>query len=256
MVRLVAPVCLLVLALAAPPAHARSLGFKHASARLRSCDQAQRTAKFRGSTWGVGKGTTLQMRFALQSRTEADADWVHSAPPEGFGVWLTANPGVRHYVVDKTVTKLAEGAAYRVVVKFRWRDASGAIIAREVDGTRPCRQPDDRANLTVDDIRVLEGSTPDTRLYVVRIANDGDTEAPTFATGLEVNGVALQPQSTTEPLIEGDSTELDFESGPCSPGSPLTATTDTEGEVTESDETDNALTVPCPDEGVTIWHRP
>jgi hypothetical protein len=207
MLRFVAPISLLVLAFAAPSADARGLTLKHASARLRACEQEQHTASFRASTWAWGKGTTLQMRFALQSRTKTDGDWVHSAPPEGFGVWLTANPGVQHYVVDKTLTKLAEGAAYRVVVKFRWRDASGAIVDHGVDRTRPCRQPDRRANL----------------------------------------------------LVDGDWTELDFEGPPCNAGSSLAATTDTGGSVTESDETDNALTVPCPDSGappdVTIGHR-
>jgi hypothetical protein len=259
MLRFVAPISLLVLAFAAPSADARGLTLKHASARLRACEQEQHTASFRASTWAWGKGTTLQMRFALQSRTKTDGDWVHSAPPEGFGVWLTANPGVQHYVVDKTLTKLAEGAAYRVVVKFRWRDASGAIVDHGVDRTRPCRQPDRRANLLVDDISILEGSNPRTRIYVVRVENSGATEAPVFATGLEVNDVALSQQLTTEPLVEGDWTELDFEGPPCNAGSSLAATTDTGGSVTESDETDNALTVPCPDSGappdVTIGHR-
>lgn len=255
MVRFAATISLLLFAFAAPSADARDLGLKHAAARLRACEPDQHTASFRGSTSAWGKGTTLQMRFALQSRTKT-TDWVHAAPPAEFDQWLTANPGVRHYIVDKTVKGLAEGVAYRVVIRFRWRDDAGAIVDRAVRRTRACFQPDHRANLVVDRIAILDGTRPGTRLYVVRVANRGESDAPLFATGLELNGAALPQQATTEPLLAGDWTELDFEGEPCEPGSSLIATTDTGGSVDESDETDDGLTVPCPGPAVTVGRRP
>jgi hypothetical protein len=246
MFRFTAALSLLLFAFAAPAADARGLGLRHASARLLTCDQDQHTAAFRGSTWALARGTTLQMRFALQSRAKPGAAWIHSAPPEEFDEWLTAKPRVRHYIVDKTVKGLAEGVAYRVVVRFRWRDASGAVVDRAVRRTRGCDQPDRRADLAVEGIDVLPGSEAATRLYVVRVVNQGASDAPVFRTGLEVNGVALGQQTTTDPLMAGDWDELDFEGPPCQPGSSLTADTDTGGSVDEADEADNGLTVVCP----------
>jgi hypothetical protein len=246
MLRLIAPITLLVLALAAPATDAKRLDVKHAAARLKACSEQAETATFRGGMRAWGKGGTLQMRFTLQSRLESESQWTEGVQPAGFGAWLTAKPGVRHFLVDKTVTKLAEGVAYRSVVRFRWRDASGAIVDRGTERTRACNQRDHRANLVVDSVESIEGSRPGTRLYVVRVANDGDTAAPVFSTILEVNGQLLPEQATTEPLLEGDWTELDFEGPPCSPGTSLIARTDTAGSVDESDEADNGLTVPCP----------
>jgi hypothetical protein len=155
-------------------------------------------------------------------------------------------------VVDKTVTGLADGSVYRVVVKFRWRDASGAIIDRAARRTRACRQPDHRPDLVIEKVSILEGTQPGTKIYAVRVANDGDGEAPPFATALEVNETALPQQTTTQPLDEGEWIELDFEGPPCKPGSALVARTDTGASIDEVDEADNGLTVPCPGPTVTI----
>ena len=248
MLRFIAPIALLVLTFAAAPADAK---VKLANARSQ-CDKDALSATFRGSMWSPSREGTMEMRFWLQSRTEADPRWSDPKQPKGFGVWLAARPGVRHYVVDKTVTGLAEGAVYRVVVKFRWRDAAGEVVDRAARRTRACRQPDHRADLVIERVSILEGTQPGTKLYIVRVANDGDSEAPLFATALEVNETVLPQETTEAPLAEGEWTDLEFEGPPCESGSSLVARTDTGGAVDEVDEADNGLTVPCPGPTVTI----
>lgn len=236
---------LLLFALLAPTgAGAGVAGLRHSAVRLPDCDDEAHSATFAGSLRAFGRATGLQMRFTLQTRS-AGTPWERVEAP-GFDEWLTAASGKRHYVYDKEVNNLAVGAAYRTIVRFRWRDAAGAVVARALRRSPACRQPDDRPNLTVTDIGVRPGSGPNVSTYVVHVLNDGDREASGFAASLRVSTDQLAPQSVTGPLVEGGEAEIEFEASHCGEGSPLTATVDTEGSVDESDETDNGLTVPCP----------
>jgi hypothetical protein len=246
MVRLLLPLSVVAFVLAVTPAGANRSGSRHSSARLPACDQEEHTATFRGGSRAFGRARTLQMRFTLQSRSPSAPQWADSGPPEGFDEWATANAGVTHYIVDKTVTELVDGASYRAVVRFRWRNARGAVVAHAVKRTPVCRQPDARANLQVTHISVKPGTDADSRSYLVRVINGGDSEAPIFSSGLQVNGVQLGRQSTTAPLVEGDDTLLTFSGPPCETGSSLVATADTGAQVDEANEMDNALTAPCP----------
>lgn len=246
MLRLLLPISVVAFVLAATPAGANRAGARHSAATLVTCDQEQNTAEFRGSTWAFGKATTLQVRFALQSRSRSAPHWTHNQPPEGFDVWSTAKPGVTHYIQDETVTALLAGNAYRAVVRFRWRNAAGDVVARAVKRTPRCRQPDDRANVKVTKIAIRPGTDASTRTYLVHLLNAGDSEAPPFATGLQVNGVSLPTQATSEPLVEGDDTVLTFSGPACDAGSNVVSTADTASQVDESDELDNALAVVCP----------
>ena len=238
--RHIATVPLLLIAFALP---AQALG-RHSAARLLACDQDAHTASFRGSMASYGKATSLEMRFALDARSQIQQTWAASAPPAGFNVWLKANPGVKRYVVDKTVKGLVAGSSYRAVVHFRWRNAAGHVVARTTLRTRSCSQPDSRADLTPKSITVSAGPTASTRTYTVLVANDGAGDAPPFSVSLQVAGGPTQ-QAMTDGLVGGDSTELLFTAPPCPAGSAAVATVDTGSAVDEADETDNTLTVPC-----------
>ncbi len=229
----------------ATAADASTAASKHAKATLVGCDTTADTALFRGAITTYGKAATLQLRFTLQARVSGGGGFKRVVAPT-FDTWLSYTPGKRTYVYDKTVENLEDGAAYRAVVRFRWRDADGDVIARATKATAACTQPDDRPNLKVTDVTVTPGTTPATRTYVVKLVNRGRSPAPVFATGLTVNAVALPDQLTAAPLLAGASTTVSFIGPRCDAGSTLTATADSGATVDERNETDNVLAVACP----------
>ena len=125
------------------------------------------------------------------------------------------------------------------------RAADGHVIARFTKATPECEQPDDRPNLRPTAVAVRPGTSAATRTYVVRVANKGRTEAPAFAVGLSVDGVAV-PQLMGGPLAAKTQTTVSFVAPRCHAGSTLAATADAGDAVDERDETDNRLAVPCP----------
>ncbi|MGI8920789.1 MAG: CARDB domain-containing protein [Solirubrobacteraceae bacterium] len=225
------------------PASASTGGAKRSAAKLTSCDAEKHFATFEGDMRAFGRATGLRMRFTLQTRSETGGAWTRVDAPT-FDVWLSAAAGKSRYVYDKQVENLPTGAAYRAVVRFRWRSRSQAILARAVRRTPGCLQPDGRANLKALRINVAPGPSDRSRNYEVRVVNSGDAGAPPSAVGLEVNGARLPDQP-----VSGYDVDVVFEAERCAPGSQLVATVDTAGVVEESAETDNVLTVPCPDGG-------
>jgi hypothetical protein len=214
--------------------------------KLIACNTDANSATFRGGMRAFGSAKVLEMRFALQTRSAASPQWAHSGPPEGFDVWARANPGVTHYISDKTVLGLVDGASYRVIVRFRWRTPKGKVAQAAARRTVVCRQPDPRADLKIRKVGVKPTGDPRTRTYRLFVVNRGGTDAGIFTSGLQVNGLDQPQQSTTAPLAAGSETVVEFTAPKCQPGSALVATVDTGAQVDEVDETDNTLTVDCP----------
>ena len=121
--------CSLILAagaaLAAAPAIAAD---STARLALLSCttglDAGQRTAVYEGRMRRVSGTRRMQMRFALQWRQPGSARWTQ-IKAAGLGIWVSSNAGVKTYTFTKRIENLAAPASYRVVVRFRWLDASG-----------------------------------------------------------------------------------------------------------------------------------
>jgi hypothetical protein len=233
----------LLAALIAPATAAAKV--KNPAVRLTSCDASLHAVKFTGDMRAHGPAVKLQKRFALQTRSKTQPTWTH-VPADGFDTWSTAMKGVTHYISDKQVLQLAVGSVYRAVVAFRWRDTNGHVVTKSTLVTKICRQPDQRANLKVKSINMSQGSTPAKRTYTVKVLNRGFTAAPTFDTGLEVNGSALDAMASAGPLDPGASTLLVFEGPRCQAGTSVVATADAGSVVDEANEMDNALTLPCP----------
>ncbi len=223
---------------------------RNSSARLLTCDVQERSAVFQGNMRAFGRAVGLSMRFTLQVRDLSNPVWRKVEAPN-FGVWLEAAEGKSRYVYDKEVENLQAGADYRAVVRFRWRDADGAKVARARARTRACRQPDTRPNLLATRITASSGSREDTRFYAVRVVNEGNGVAAPFSTDLIVAGTPLDDEVLEEPLAPGQVEVFEFEGPVCKLGDTITATVDSLTEVDESDETDNRLTVPCPPRGRT-----
>ena len=210
-----------------------------ASAVLLECDREFAAAEFQARMETVPEAERMRMRFTLEVRRQGRRHWKR-VPAPGFGVWTAADPGVTRYVHSRRVEELLGPARYRVVVRFRWANASGATVARDRRVSRSCRQPDTRPNLVVEDLAFDVADDPLERRYAVLVRNAGRGAVGPFdlaVAGLEpVEVDGLDPHE--ERLVEVD--------GPvCEPGLPVTAVADPDDLVDERWERDNELTRSC-----------
>ena len=218
-----------------------------ASVRLLECSHgsqaADRHALFRGTMRWLPGTHRMSMRFTLQERV-GDGRFLPVKAP-GLGVWRKSLPGLRRFSYRQRVLALAEGAAYRAVVTFRWQDEDGGVIRRSRSRSRACAEPGRLPNLVA--LRVVGGlplpGAPGAATYKVRVANRGQTSAPRSAVSLGVDGGTVDTQSIPS-LGPGEVRELSFAGPPCE-GS-VTARIDPADAVREASERDNALTLSCP----------
>ncbi len=218
-----------------------------ASARLVACVPAlaaqDRTATFEARVRPVPATDRMQVRFTLQVREGALPAW-RRVVAAGLDEWLTSAPGVSRYSYAKTVRNLSAPAAYRAVVRFRWLDAGGAVLARSRAISRTCRQPDLRPDLVATLIEVVPGLDGGPSRYAVTLENRGRTEAGPFSVALRAGAEQLEPPALPG-LAADEQRVLTFTGPPCVPGEPLTATVDVGDAVDERDEDDNVLVASC-----------
>lgn len=210
----------------------------------RSLQADGRRAVFEGRMRAADGAERLQMRFTLLQRTSEDRRWRRVDTP-GWESWVTSDPGVAGYRFSREVVRLAAPAAYRTVVRFRWLDADGEVLARRRARSRVCRQPDLRPNLRVRKVKVRRGSDPGERRYVVVVVNDGRTRTPFSTLELRVDGEvpttaavpAMAPRSVRRVRVEADR---------CDPDGPgVSVIADAFEDVDERDEEDNLFVRPC-----------
>jgi len=108
-----------------------------AEVRLRGC--AHERAVFEGRMRALPRAQRLQMRFALQVQQPGQPRWRRVRAP-GWGSWAQGRPGARVFVFTRIVERLVGPARYRAVVRFRWLDGTGAVLARDRRASPPCRQ--------------------------------------------------------------------------------------------------------------------
>jgi hypothetical protein len=234
----------LLAAALAPAAHAAM----PAGVKLLACEPAllaaDRSATFEARVRPLRGSLRMQVRFTLQTRAGAPEPWRRVLAP-GLDDWLTSAPGVSRYTYAKTVQNLPAPAAYRVLVRFRWLDADGAVLARTRVTSDACRQPDMRPDLVAARIDVFAPLGPGPAQYAVALRNDGRTAAGAFAVALRAGDAQLDPL-TVPGLAPGERRVVTFTGPRCAPGVALTATVDTELAVDERDEQDNVLVAQCP----------
>ncbi len=191
----------------------------------------------------VPGATRMQMRFRLQVRTPERDRWTAIAAP-GFGGWVTSAAGTSRYVYTKRVENMVGPGAYRVQIRFRWLDPTGAIVASSRSYSRRCRQPDPRANLVVEVIGVEPGADASRRSYVVLLRNTGRSDADPSALTLRV-GLAPLPAAPVAALAAGEYTLVTFDGPACAAGGGLVAAADADEVVDERSERDNRFKAPC-----------
>jgi CARDB protein len=229
---------------AAPGAAAASSG----SVRVLECtsalDPTERVVTFEGRMRATARSATMQMRFTLQARTPDSARW-RRVDAEGFDVWLQSQPGVRRYSYAKSVRNLVAPAAYRTTVRFRWLDATGAVLARSSTVSASCAQNDLRPDLVPRSLDVLPAPDRRQRRYAVAVRNAGASASGASQLRLDVAG-RESSLADVPPLDAGETTSVAVLGPACVPGDPVVAVLDPAGHVDESDEDANALEVACP----------
>jgi hypothetical protein len=236
---------LLALALTAP---ARAQTTVPTRASLDACRTGaaplDRYAVFSAQMAAVPGTKRMQVRFDLLARASGDRDF-HPVVAPGLGVWRSSAPGVDIFRYRKQVANLAAPGVYRALVRFRWLDDSGRTLQSALRRTRSCKEPDLRADLTVDHISAEPATQPGRARYTVIVANAGHSPAPAFDVALWV-GDQAQPGQTVQTLAAGDRRSLVFVGPRCSASAPLRVTVDPDAAVDEADRANNTLTVPCP----------
>jgi CARDB len=212
-----------------------------ASVKLVECvpalEAADRSATFEARMHPARGSERMQLRFTLQAKAAGAPGW-QRVVAAGLDRWQTSYPGVRSYSYSKTVRNLSESAAYRTVVRFRWLDGEGEVLARSRDTSRACRQPDMRPELVATEIVPVDGG------YEVRLHNRGRTAAGPFSVAFAVGEEALEPV-TLDGLPEGEQAVARFSGRACRPDEPLTATVDADDAVAERAEDDNVVGADC-----------
>ncbi|MGA8354894.1 MAG: hypothetical protein WB698_12070 [Solirubrobacteraceae bacterium] len=122
------------------------------AATLEKCVTAanplERYAIFFGRMSVIPGATGMAMRIGIEEHTRGEAfHAVEAAGTPGLSAWRISEPGVKIFKDVKQVSNLEAPADYRAVVRFRWTDAKGTVIKREVLRTTVCRQPASEAQI-------------------------------------------------------------------------------------------------------------
>ena len=220
------------LALILLPASAAAAG--PASVTLTACVPNERRASFEARMEQVPGAERMKLRYWLEGRRRGRV-WRRVPAPELAG-WRTANADTTRFISERNVNRLTGPSYYRALVRFRWLDENGRVVARAKARSRACWQPDHRPNL-----KPLELSFEGDGAYVVLIANTG--RSPTGAFELAITGLA--PFVIDQELQPGEQRLIQAVGPDCQPGTPVTVSADPLDLIDERNELDNSISRRC-----------
>lgn len=210
----------------------------------RSVDPLERAMVVEGRMRARRRGEGLAIRFDLLQAPRGSRRF-RRLQATGLGEWNVADPGVTRYRFRKRIDNLDAPADYRALVRFRWSDAEGNVVARATRRTPVCRQPDLRPDLRVLRGEVGPGPTPRTRTYVALVTNSGRTRADAFDVRATLSD-GREASTTVPGLDPGERRRIGVVAPACTAGTPVSLAADVLGAIAESDENDNSLSVTCP----------
>jgi hypothetical protein len=235
---------LLLLAISAPGALAKP----RATVRLADCATGlapgQRLLTVTAQARLRPRALRTLVRFTLQQRPIGGGSWT-ALHADGFDTWLSSDAGVRRFLYDKTVHSLVAGARYRVVVRFKWVSAAGAVVGRAKATSATCAQPDLRPDLHPTGLVVRPGPDAGHATYAVGVRNAGGSAGAPFDVALEIAG-APGPVVRQPALGAHRRRTVTIAAAACPPGQTVAVRVDPLGRVDEADETDNVLVALCP----------
>ena len=214
------------------PASAAAAG--PASVTLTGCTPKERTAEFEARMDQIPGAVRMKLRYSLEAR-KPQRLWRRVASPE-LGGWRSAATETTRFISERRVTQLVGPSYYRALVRFRWIDEDGHVVARAKARSRSCWQPDHRPNLKLRELSYEgEGS------YVALVANTG--RSPTGVFELAITGLA---SFVNDELLPGEERLIEATGPDCEPGTLVTATADPLNLIDERNERDNTVSRRCP----------
>lgn len=205
---------------------------------------AERFAVFTGSMPARRGTDRMAMRFALQIREPADSAYRAVKAPS-FGRWERSQAGRRGFIYSKRVDGLKAPATYRTVVRYRWFDASGDVIASAKRTTPLCRQPDPRPNLRLLALRAAAGPTPGTTTYLLTVVNSGRGPAAAFEVEAGPDDGGAVATVTVGGMAAREARVLEVTARSCAPGGRVRIRLDVGALIAESSEGDNDVRRSC-----------
>jgi hypothetical protein len=217
-----------------PPSSAEA-----ASVNVIKCSRAAREAVFRGRMRSIDGAEWMALRFTLLEYTGGGFEPL-AAP--GLGAWRNSRPGVASFGYRQGVRGLADNAAYRMRVDFRWYSSDDEVIARARRRSASCRQFDALPNLRVRLTEVRPTRIPGVVRYGLRVVNAGRAAASVVPVGLSVDGDVVDT-TTVAALEAGEARPLAFRGPEC--GKLVEARVDPDGAIAEYSEQDNDHRLRC-----------
>ncbi len=208
---------------------------------------ADRSASFTAQMAAGGPADTMAMRFDLFVRPLLGGPllggpWKALSGVPSFGSWDRAGKGAGIFRSTKRVAGLSVGQSYRAVASHRWLSSSGRVIKRAKVVSAVCDQPDMHAELTGSLIS-RRAAKDGNSLYLIAVRNSGFGAAGPFNVVLSVND--SDRSLGIKSLAARRSSSLRFIAPACADGSTVRLSVDSGAAISELDESNNVLELPC-----------
>lgn len=233
--------CCVAAAFASPDASARTARVVVSDCHP-SDDMAQRFASFSGQMRRISGSQEMEMRFTLLERLGGRFSRFKTVSLPELKPWRRSKPGAHTFIYNQRVTALRDGGSYRMRVQFRWYDAQGSLLRSSTLRSRSCHQPAPLPNLTISSIMSAPAQVAGDRMYSISVANNGMGDARNVPVQLQVDGMTAGT-ATVDLLPAQESSLVQIEGPRC--GFSVRAVADPDRKIAETDEADNALTLPC-----------
>lgn len=211
-----------------------------------SDDVTQRFASFSAQMRSIPGTKQMAMHFTLLERIGGGlAPYKPVALPD-LKQWRRSKAGARTFIYMQRVTALRDDGSYRMRVQFRWYGGHKTVLRSATMRSRSCRQPAPLPDLAPVSISSAPSMSAGQRLYSITVANNGPGEARDVPVELKVDGT-VAGRASVDLLPAQESSVVQIQGPQCAVT--VRAVVDPDRLVPETNDSDNALTVPCAQSG-------
>jgi hypothetical protein len=215
-----------------------------ARVRMLSCEPGQENAggavTYAARMQDVPGTKRMSLRFRLLEKV-GDGEF-ERVSAEGLETWRRSRPGAEVFYYEQRVEGLHQGAVYRAVVRYRWRNKDGELIKTARRRSEACIQTGGLPNLRVAEVEVEKGEVKETAVYKVKIVNGGTAPARTVGVLLRVDGEIVDEEVID--LLDPKETQTVTFNGPVCHRH-MRVVVDPKDLISESHEEDNARDPSC-----------
>jgi hypothetical protein len=235
---------------AAAPAAPTAARAAQASVSLAEChpsdDVTQRFASFNGQMRSIAGTKQMAMRFTLLERIGGGVSRFKPVSLPELKPWRRSKSGARMFIYTQRVTALHDDGSYRMRVQFRWYGSNKTLLRSTTLRSRTCRQPAPLPDLSVSSITSAPAMANGQRVYSITVANDGLGEARNVPVELKLDGT-VAGRSSVDLLPAQESSVVQIQGPQCALS--VRAVVDPDRVVPETNDSNNALTMPCAQAG-------